>query len=56
MAGVRVICPICETDENVLWEADGNFDDIGIEGNGVLSMYECKKCGTRIEIYAEAKE
>jgi Zn ribbon nucleic-acid-binding protein len=43
-------CPKCKTKDYMSWDSDVAFQDIGIDGNGVISFYECLKCGTTVEI------
>ena len=43
-------CPKCKTKDYMSWDSDVAFSDIGIDGNGVISFYECLKCGTTVEI------
>lgn len=45
-----IICPKCKTDKHMSWDSDATFEDYGYEGDGVVSFYECLKCGTTIEI------
>lgn len=45
-------CPKCE--QNLKWHSDCDFQDFGIEEEGIISLYECEndKCDiTDIKIY-----
>ena len=45
-------CPKCE--QIMLWNSDCDFEDYGIEKEGVIGFYECKhnECDvTDVEIY-----
>ena len=39
----------------VIWKADHAFEDLGIEGEGIVHFYECQNCGAEIEYYVEEK-
>ena len=45
-----IICPKCQTDKYMSWDSSFSFEDYCYEGEGVVSFYECLKCGTTIEI------
>ena len=32
----------------VVWDADFDFDDYGIEGTGIIQECHCENCGARI--------
>lgn len=44
----------------VIWDSDFTFEDVGMEGNGLVHFCHCANCGARIEYYisfdAEADE
>lgn len=40
-------CYLCSGD--VIWQSDFMFDECGYEGDGIVSLYTCKKCGADIE-------
>ena len=40
----------------VIWQADFDFEDYGIEGNGVIHVCKCMNCGADIEYYCGEKE
>lgn len=42
-------CPVCE--EELCWDSDADFDDLGIDGRGIISFYHCCNCKAEIEIY-----
>lgn len=48
---MRVICPVCENDDNMRWNSDVTFEDVGAEGQGIVTFWECDKCKTWLEIY-----
>ena len=37
----------CE--KSVIWDVDYNFEDMGYEGEGIVHMCHCTKCGAQIE-------
>ncbi len=41
-------CPYCGGD--MAWQSDFNFDEVHGEGDGIVSYYECVKCGAMSEI------
>lgn len=48
------ICGICGTP--LIWGADFDFEDYGMEGEGVVSNYSCPNCGVTAEIYMPAED
>ena len=40
----KIICPVCRA--NLLWGGDNDYDDYGIDGEGIVSNYTCvnKEC------------
>ena len=40
----------------VIWDADFDYADYGLEGNGVIHTCHCDKCGARIEYYVDADQ
>ena len=47
-------CMKCGSDK-VIWGGNYMFEDYGIEGNGIVSCYQCQNCNARI-IYEERME
>ena len=43
-------CPVCKTDKHMSWDSNFTYEDLGYIGEGVVTFYECLKCGTQIEI------
>lgn len=41
-------CFNCLT-RSVVWDADYDFKDFGYEGEGIVHICHCTKCGARIE-------
>ena len=35
----------------VIWDNDFSFDDVGLEGEGIVQFLHCTNCGARIEYY-----
>ena len=33
----------------VIWDCDFSFDDVGIEGDGIVQFCHCTNCGAEIE-------
>ena len=44
-----MICPMCN--HRMIWNADFDFEDYGIEGSGMISEYSCSNCSVDITIY-----
>lgn len=42
-------CGICGTP--LIWGADFDYEDYGMEGEGIISNYTCPKCGAYVEVY-----
>ena len=38
-------------ENSVIWNADFDFSDYGIEGEGVVHVCHCSNCGAYIEYY-----
>lgn len=36
---------------SVYWQADFDFEDYGIEGEGIVQVLHCANCGADIEYY-----
>lgn len=53
---MTVVCPRCESAEYMNWNDDASYEELGIEGEGIVSFYECKKCGVWMEIYIPEEE
>lgn len=34
---------------SVIWDRDYTFDDYGYDGDGIVQICHCKKCGAEIE-------
>ena len=37
--------------ESVIWDADFDYEDYGLEGCGVVHCLHCANCGAEIEYY-----
>lgn len=46
-------CPKCGEEMN--WLNDYSFEDMMLEGIGIITMCECMHCGTWVEIYIPEK-
>ena len=33
------------------WQSDCDYEDVGIDGDGIMSFWDCPNCSTSIEIY-----
>ena len=42
-----VICLFCG--DKMQWESDFEYDEIYNEGDGIIRMFHCKKCGASAE-------
>lgn len=40
-------CFHCGT-RSVIWDANFDFSDYGVEGEGIIHEYHCKNCGAQI--------
>ena len=40
-------CYLC-LQKSVLWCADFDFDDYGLDGIGIVHVYKCQNCGASI--------
>lgn len=40
----------------VIWDADFNFEDYGLEGEGVINHCHCTNCGAEIDYYVRMDE
>lgn len=38
----------------VIWDADFDYSDYGLEGEGVIHECHCANCGARITYYVDA--
>ncbi len=47
-------CWHCNTD--LIWGGDFDFEDYGLDGNGIVSNLHCEKCPTNIEVYYNIDE
>lgn len=43
------ICPCCRQGM-LIWKSDFSFEDVGYEGDGIVTFYECDACGAEIEV------
>lgn len=37
--------------KSVVWNCDYDFDDYGLEGEGIVQVLHCSNCGADIEYY-----
>lgn len=40
----------------MVWEADFDFSDFGLEGNGVVHVCQCTHCGARIHVFSGERD
>lgn len=40
----------------VIWDADFSFEDVGLEGEGIVHFCHCENCGATIEYYISLEE
>lgn len=43
-------CIMCGAE--LIWQNDYDFEDYGIEGEGVVSTWDCPNCGAWHEVYS----
>lgn len=41
---------------SVIWDADFNYEDFGLEGEGIIHVCHCTNCGANIEYYIPLEE
>ena len=41
-------CPICGNE--MIWQSDFDFEDYGLEGDGIVQNHHCPKCGTDVVV------
>lgn len=44
-----MICSICGGD--MIWQCDYDYEDFGCDGEGIVSIWDCPKCGTEVLFY-----
>lgn len=42
--------------KSVVWNADFDFEDYGLEGEGIVHCLTCANCGAEIEYYIRTDE
>ncbi len=42
--------------KGVIWDSDFSFEDVGLEGEGIVHFCHCVNCGARIEYYIPLSE
>lgn len=40
----------------VIWDADFTFEDVGLEGEGIVHFCHCSNCGAQIEYYISLED
>ena len=40
----------------VIWNCDYDFDDFGLDGDGIVQVFHCSSCGAEIEYYISFNE
>ena len=40
----------------LIWGGDHDFEDYGLEGQGIVSNLSCNKCPTSVEVYYNIEE
>lgn len=40
----------------LVWGGDHDFEDYGLEGQGIVSNLSCNKCPTSVEVYYNIEE
>ena len=41
---------------SVVWQSDCMFEDVGVEGEGIVHFCQCANCGAWIEYYVPIDE
>ena len=47
-------CFLC--DGKIMWEGDFTFEELCVEGEGVVHMCKCSECGAEYEVYVAIQE
>jgi hypothetical protein len=42
-------CWFCGPDQQLIWGGDFDFEDYGLEGDGIIANLSCPKCGSYVE-------
>ena len=42
-------CWFCGPDQQLIWGGDHDFEDYGLEGEGIIANLSCPKCGSYVE-------
>lgn len=42
-------CWFCGPDQQLIWGGDFDFQDYGLEGDGIIANLSCPKCGSYVE-------
>ena len=43
-------CPVCGGKHTMCWDGDSTFEDVGMDGDGIVSMLHCVNCEAEIEL------
>lgn len=44
-----MICSVCGSEMH--WQCDYDYEDYGCDGDGIVSVWDCPKCGTEFVVY-----
>lgn len=44
-------CPICQREMD--WVGDTPYEDLMLDGDGVVGRYECSDCAIKVDIYMQ---
>lgn len=47
-------CGICGA--TLIWGADFDYEDYGLDGEGIVSTYTCPDCGATVEVYVSDED
>ncbi len=39
--------------KSVIWDNDFTYEDVGMDGEGIVHMLHCENCGATIEYYVD---
>ena len=39
----------------LIWGSDADYDDVGLDGEGIVSFLSCPKCPTNVEVFYTIK-
>ncbi|WP_167514925.1 hypothetical protein [Bacillus wiedmannii] len=53
---MSVRCPAPKCENKMVWQSDFDFEDMGREGKGIVSIYICSECESELNLVQKEKE